>query len=469
MSKFRQIHPAHRPSTRRELGPVVVPPPPPPPAPSRYRLLVPLLIGLTLGWVVYQNLETRPASVSASRVRTAAVERGPIRRTIRLGGSIVSRNAAAIIAPRLRGRGARRLTLIRMAAAGSMVKKGDVVAEFDSEAQDRALENETSALLQAEMALAKRKAQHTVTAESDRQRLRKAVGDWDKAKLEARTAEVRSQIQAERLRMNVDEAAASVEQLRREVKMAGTARAAELRTYEIGRDQEAIDKRRVEINTGKMLLRTPIDGMIVMMSAARDGGSFAQVAVGDELRSGMFFMQVVDIAEMMLGATVNQVDSSYLRSGQRAEITLDAYPGEKWEGRLVSLGALATAGTGRGIRRGGGGTSYLRTIPARFRIESRDPRIIPDLSAAAEVILEEQRDALLVPRGAVWERGGEWFVFVPAGGGGGGGKFDERKVRAGGRSDTHVEIVEGLSEGDVVAVGLRPPKPPNGVRAAAAR
>jgi hypothetical protein len=196
-----------------------------------------------------------------------------------------------------------------------------------------------------------------------------------------------------------------------------------------------------------------------MMTIFRGGGQFSQVSLGDELRSGTYFMQIVDPSAMVLEASFNQSDTQRLRVGQKAEVRLDAYPGEVWPGRLVSVGA-STAASGAGMRGPSTGTGdYVRNVPVAVAIETNDRKIIPDLSGSADVVLGTEENALVAAREAVLHENGEAVVYIAE------GKQPRRqRVELGPASDTQVVLLSGVSEGDTLLVS-----PPAQKQVAAAR
>jgi multidrug efflux pump subunit AcrA (membrane-fusion protein) len=168
-------------------------------------------------------------------------------------------------------------------------------------------------------------------------------------------------------------------------------------------------------------------------------GQMGQVQEGDQVSPGQPFMKVVDTSSMQLDATVNQVDGEALRIGQSAIMRFDAFPALRMEGRIAALGAMGVGGWRQNY--------YIRSIPVRVAIEGNDPRVIPDLSGSADVILEEEPNALLAPLEAVHSQGGKDFVYVRNG-----QRFERREVQLGKRNDVQVAVVSGLKAGEEVAL-----------------
>ncbi len=440
--------------------PVAPQAPRPVPPRGRFWMLLPLLLGSLVAYIGYRQFQetaTAPPAATAA-VRTVRVVKGDFAPTLRVSGTIAAQSFAAIVAPRMRGGsgggfGGRSLVLMKAAEPGSQVKKGDIVAEFDRQDQEERMYSLRADVVEAESDRDKRKAELEIALETARQELRVDEGAFGKAKLDLRTAEVRSAIEADLLRLAAQQAEASFHQKQEEVALLEKSGDAELRSLEIVVHQKELDEKRGQINAERMAIATPISGTVVMMTTFRGAGQFAQVALGDELRPGTYFMQIVDPSAMVLEASFNQSDTQRLRVGQKAQVRLDAYSGKVWPGKVLSVGA-STAASGAGMRGAASGTGdYVRNVPVSVSIEASDREIIPDLSGSADVLLREDKDVLLVPREAVVHENGEAVVYVA------GDKQPRRQaVELGNRSDTQFVVLSGVNEGDTLVV--KPPPQP---------
>ncbi len=371
-----------------------------------------------------------------------------------IAGSISAKESAAMVAPLLRQRGpgggrGNQMVLVSLPQPGSYVKKADIVAEFDRENQLQAIDDEKAEVVQAEADLEKVRAAQLIALDTEQQAVRNAKANWDKAQLDLRTAEVRSDIEREKLKIAVEEAEIEYKQAQEQLRLTELSQAAELRAAEIKRDEAKVGLTRMERNAQGMVMRAPIDGLVVMMPILkRESGDVSQIRTGDEVAPGTFFMQIVDTSGMIMAASINQVDSQYFRAGQRTEIRLDAYPDAVFPGRVASIGALAISGSSGGFSRGGR-TDYVKRIPVTFSIEAQDPRIIPDLSASARVILGSEKDVVIAPREGIWEEAAKLFAYVQEGAG---SVFTKREVEVGPRTGTQVAILAGLQPGERIAL-----------------
>ena len=408
--------------------------------PPESRGLWPLYVLLALAvlgaaWL----LRPQPRKSVAPSVTTIRAARGVIQNTRRLAGSITARRFVNIGAPVLQGPDTGRgLTLIFLAASGTHVKEGEIVAEIDSrDIQDHLVDVEAT-LSQAKLDIARRKALLVAQIEGLNQRLRVARATMEKARLDARAIPIRNTITQEILRLAAEEYQEAYEEAIKQMPLTEERQLSDLKLYELSyeynvrhRDRHLLDYRRCSI-------RSPMDGLVVMQTTYR-GGQMNQIKVGDQLSPGQPFMRVVDPASMQLEATMNQAESEIVRLNQNAVVRFDAFPEIVVKGHVQAVGALALGGRRVNFN--------VRNVAVRLALDTADPRVIPDLSASADIATEEPAGGLIVPREAVSGSGGKTIVYVKQG-----EAFVPHEVEIGGITNTHVAVVSGIQEGDEVAL-----------------
>lgn len=413
-------------------------------------------VGVGAGLWVYTSGQQSPAAsggTPAAGIPTVTVEKSRFESVLRIGGTVGAMNYAVIRAPRMeggrdRGRGSS-MTIQTMAEGGTIVEPGTVVAEFESRATQDSLDTYASTLAQTKATVAARKAEMQIATETLRQDFRTTKAEADKAALDLQTAEVRSLIQAEIFRLLAEEGEASSIQLEREVELQEQADAAESRSLDITVEQDVKRMARTESDLEKMKVRTPVGGLVVV-DTMFTRGTFQQASPGDQVYAGALFMRVVDLSSMAVFAQLNQADTQLVELGTPVSVRLDAYPDVAFEGRIRSIGAMATS-SGSGSRRGPPGSSgsrgeWIKKVPVEVEILTEDERIKPDLSASADVLVESRPDALVIPRAAVGGIGERPVVWVQGDAG-----FEAREVRLGSIGNTNVVVESGLKTGDVIA------------------
>jgi HlyD family secretion protein len=401
-------------------------------------LIIPILAGIA--WFASSRAQTTQKQQTGPVYKTAPVTAGPLRQTMRLAGSTSARDFANIVAPMLRGPDAgRALVIIYLAKSGSYVKKGDKIVEIDGQNLRDHVDDVNAQVVAAEADIRKRQAEHAISMENLRQQLRVAKSAYDKSILDNKTAEVRTAIDVELLKLAVEEDDANYKQLQKNVAVTEELHKAELSILAYTRDRHIRHRDRHKGDVELFNMKAPINGLVVMNQIWR-GGEMGQVQEGDQVSPGQPFMKIVDPSSMQLDAVVNQVDSELLRIGQTAVVHFDAFPGLELKGSVISIGAMGS----RGFRE----NYYVRSIPVRVAIHGSDPRVIPDLSASADVVLSEERDAVLVPVDAIQNEGGKAFVYVKTPQG-----FKPRDVQLGKRNQIQAAVQSGLQPGEEVRLG----------------
>ena len=140
----------------------------------------------------------------------------------------------------------------------------------------------------------------------------------------------------EKNELRLEEAQAKQKQLKATFDLKRSAEQAELRILEIQRDRAYTAMKSAEDNAERMVVKSPIPGMVVMRMVWRGNGQ-VEIQEGEEARPGMPIMQVVDPAAMLVRVKVNQGDVHVLRAGQPARISLDAYPELHFKGRVEQV------------------------------------------------------------------------------------------------------------------------------------
>lgn len=371
--------------------------------------------------------------------KTAKVTTGAVVQTLRLSGTTASREFANITAPIQRGpESGRELILLYFVANGARVKKGELLAQIDSKGVEDHIDDINDDIERADADVRKRQAEQMIDLENLNQTLRVSKSEWDKALLEAKAAEVRTAIDQELLRLSTEEAEARYKQASADVAFKKAAHAAELRILELTKQRHIRHRSRHETDLKKFKVFSPMDGLAVAQMIWR-GSEYATFQQGDQVHPGQLFMKVVNPAKMQLDANINQSESSQVRLSQKAALHFDAFAGMNLPGHVYSIGAIASGSWRQQY--------YIRSVPVKVAIDSSDPRLIPDLSAAADVELGRLDGVQRVPLAAVFKDKDEDVVFVKKGQG-----FERRPVTLGMASNNIVAVTKGVRDGEEVAV-----------------
>ncbi len=293
--------------------------------------------------------------------------------TLRLKGTTEAVQARAILAPLLAGQSVPTLTIIHLTPAGTRVKQGDLLVEFDRQAQMRDFVDKQADYGKLVDQVAEEQAKENAARAKDETDLKTAEDNLRKAELEIQKAEIVSRIDAEKNQENLDEAKATFAQLHETFDLKRKAAQAAIRILEIQRDRTQQTMLHAQANADLMQIRSPLDGVVVLNTMWKQG-TMGESQEGDQIRPGVPFMQVVNPAAMQVRVMANQQDFPSLQVGQTAKVRLDAYPDLVFPARLEQLAPVGE---------GGDFSSKLRSFVVVVSIIGNDPKLMPRSSSAA--------------------------------------------------------------------------------------
>jgi HlyD family secretion protein len=297
-------------------------------------------------------------------------ETAPVKREIRLTGTIQAVHSSKIIVPQIYGQNGP-LTLTHLVDNGSMVKEGDSIASFDSTDQiDKARDAHAKFDDLSHQADQKR-AQNRADAEKRNSDLQQAEADLSKAEIELRKGPLLSEIDRLKNEQKAAIARTHVESLKKSNGLHDQADAAALRILELQRDRQKVALDRAQSNMDRLEIKAPLGGMVAQQNTWRNN-SMGHPQEGDQLWRGAPLVSIFDPNEMSVYCLVGEPDGSVLKPGTHAMVYLDAYPDVVLPAHFENASPVASAPIG----------SPLKSFSARFKLDKTDPHLLPDLSAA---------------------------------------------------------------------------------------
>ncbi len=181
------------------------------------------------------------------------------------------------------------------------------------------------------------------------------------------------------------------------------------------------------------VLKAPFSGMVSKIYVER-----GEIVAGQAVSGSITILRLIDTSRLFAEVAADEVDIAQVRLGQKAEVTIDAYPDEIFSGKVVYIAPETTTSQG------------LIVVEVKIELEKADPKLKPGFTASADIIVGEAKNVLFLPVEAVSETERGNFVMVSKE-----GSSTPRKVTLGISDGTNVEIKTGLEEGEaVISSGL---------------
>ena len=291
-------------------------------------LLVVIGAGTAGGWMYFRDKKEAPP-----RIQTATVQRGSITQSVTATGqleTVIKTDVSSQISGRI---------VEVMVDFNSPVKQGDVLARLDPATYE-------AAVIQAENELLNAKANfRLVRANADRSQI------LFKQKLvsEAELDEIQAQLEQAQVQIRIREA--------------------------------ALESRRTDLS--RCTLYAPIDGIVI------DRLAEVGKTVAASLNAPTLFTIVNDLTKMQINASVAEADIGNVKVNQEVEFTVDAFPGERFKGRVTQIRNLPVT------------QQNVVVYATIIEVSNEHMKLKPGMTANVEVIIERRENALRVPNAAL--------------------------------------------------------------------
>jgi RND family efflux transporter MFP subunit len=383
----------------------------------------------------------RYASAKPVEVPTVAVRKGEFTITVRSRGEVRATNSVVLAAPQVPDP---RIT--KLAESGKPVRKGDVVIEFDTaQFENNFLDRNTTART-IDSEFVQTKASHKITDEQDAMNLMTSEYDVQRSELEASKAEILSEIEGAKNRIDVGLSKGSLDQVKVTVKAHDVTQQADLDRLDTRKGKNDRDIDRIKGYLSKMTVRAPVDGIVNILPNFRAQGSWGQTPPGfkegDRAWTGAVIAEIPDLSQMRLELKLEEVDRGKTELGQTVKVRIDAIQDREFDAAIDFISPIASLNF-----RGGPGASNEKSFPARATLKGTDPRLRPGMSATGVILIESQPDVLLIPNKASFLQGGKPHVWVQRG-----QNFVARPIEVGKRNDNDIIVTKGLQEGERIAM-----------------
>jgi HlyD family secretion protein len=375
----------------------------------------------------------------APSIPTVEVTRGKFVDYVQIRGAAKALKSVTCAAPYQAGD----LQIIKLAANGSQVKKGDVVVQFDPTTLQQTLAQDQSALKSAEAEIQQARAKAHLIEEQDLTNVMKARYDVQSAKLDASKHEILSKIDGEEAALKLADARQKLTEMQVKLKADQTSDRADIESKRQSRDKALYDVRQTQRSLEGLTLRAPINGMVTLLSNWRSAGPMGSpmpFKQGDRAWSGAAIAELPDLSTIEISARLGETQRGRIQIGQSATVHIDAIPDRKFTGRVASISTIASTDFSAGW-------PFPRNFTMQVHLQDRDARLRPGMSANVRVAVDQVSNGIIIPAGALFRKNGSDVAYILRG-----SKFEERTVDVARRSGSRLLIAKGLQPGERVAL-----------------
>ena len=204
----------------------------------------------------------------------------------------------------------------------------------------------------------------------------------------------------------------------------------------------------------KCTLRAKKTGLVVYGGARDDQfyyGGEERIREGASVRERQAIITIPDLTRMSVNVKIHESYIKKVKKGQKARMTVDAFPDEILTGEVTKLGVLPDS-QNRWMN------PDLKVYLTTITIDGNHDWVKPGMSVKVEILVNKIENCVYVPVQAISPDGGKQVCFIPRG-----LKQERREVQVGEFNDEFIEVKSGISEGERVLLrppeGLEPQKP----------
>ena len=369
---------------------------------------------------------------------TAEVTTGDFVDTLEIRGEIRPLKSVVVTSPLQSGE----LQIVKLAKNGTMVKKGDVVVEFDGSTLQRTVQEKQSELKQADAEIEQAAAQGRIVAEQNATALMKAKYDIERARLDVQKGDIVSRIEIEQAKLVLADAEQRLREIEEKIKSDRTSAEADVFAKRRKREKAQFDLERARLGLLNLQVKSPADGMVNILPNYRSGNMFGgeqEFREGDRAWPGASILELPDLSSIHLEARLDESDRGRLQPGQEATVRIEAVPGRDFTARIERISLLARVDFSAGW-------PPPRNFDLGLVLLDVDPKIRPGMTAVARIATDRVAGATLVPGEAVFQRDGSPVVYRLSG-----SEFEERVVEIARRGREQAIVSSGVAPGDRVA------------------
>jgi HlyD family secretion protein len=392
---------------------------------------------LVLGAVTAAGVLARPA---APDLPTVTVALGEFVDAVRVRGEVKASRSLTIAAPADAGE----LRIVNLVSNGALVRKGDVIVEFDASTVTRTLEERVTELRGLAAEIEKVTVQARTKEEGERTAVVKAQYELDRARLDYSALEILSRVEGEQRRLAVLDAEEKLREATAVLESGRRVARADLAVAEQKRDKARVDGDKARRQLQALQITAPADGHISLLINFRSGGfgNQQEFRAGDAAWPGAAIAELPDASSLFVAAKIDEVERGRLSTGQMASVRVEAVPDRELSGRIEGISTIAKADFST--------WPPPRNFDLTVALQDADARLRPGMTAAIRVAVERVTDTMALPAEAVFQERGEDVVYVVDG-----RRVERRRVAVHRRNAEQAVIGAGVNVGERVA--LQPP------------
>ncbi len=345
-------------------------------------------------------------------------------------GELIAKNSITIPAPRIRGT----LKIVYLIPEGKYVSAGEVLVKFDPTESLAKVQEEQSKL---EMALSEKEkllANHASSNAQMESQLKSAELSFELSKLNLEQMKFEAEAKQREAKLNHQKNELSYLQTKQEYESKKIIQNSELKKMQIEIRQRQNDLDEAKRVLDALTLTAPAEGLVVY--AANWSNDGRKYTIGDTPWGGATIVTLPDLSFMQSLTSVNEVDVSKIKVGNKVVVKLDAFQDSTFEGTIANVASLGKQK---------GSDPNIKVFEVLVDIKGRSKILKPGMTTSNKIVINQISNVISVPQEGVFDKGKFKVVYLKDG-----SSYEEIKVETGEKNEDFVVIKKGLKGGELI-------------------
>jgi HlyD family secretion protein len=377
-------------------------------------------------------LPTAAAVPPPTSAKSHVVADSDVLKEVILTGELQAARSTIFMVPNARNNSS--FTISTLAPEGALIKKGDLIVQFDDSALLSQKADAERSLGEAELSIEKQKTD----LESQRGDLVNSVvqaqSKVDQDMLYAKIGkDLLSSNDYQKYQLNLQQSNLSLQKAKEQLDNFEANYQSNMTKAEISRSRAELILKWIDSDSGSLKIYAPQDGILIY---GDNWKTKRRIQPGDSLMNGQEVARLPDLSDMQVIGYVYDTEYSLLGRDMRGTITLDALPGFQVQGKIISLTNVADLKNF---------ATRKKVFKAVVQLDKADPLMKPGMTARVRIPIVLAKKTIAIPREYLGlDSQGRFYVFK--------GKDPKTAsiqfVKLGVSGDRMVQIASGLSLGD---------------------
>lgn len=364
------------------------------------------------------------------------VKKGLFNVYVKATGELVSKRSKKIKGPQtMQSAGIWQTTIQKLVPEGTVVNQGEFVAQLDQTEVANKLNDIQSQIDVITTQIEQTKIDTSIEMRGLRDQIANLEYRMKENKLQVELNKFEPQAVIRQKEIEYEKSIREYDQLEVKLRLTKDKNVAKLDEKFANLKQQETKRKRLMDLSSEFTILAPAEGMVIYAKEWR-----GKVQEGSQIQAwNPVVAELPDLSEMISKTYVNEVDISKVKVGQKAVISIDAFPDKSFFGLIQSVRSI-----GEQLK------DYdSKVFEVIVSIDEQDSLLRPSMTTGLEILVDEFSDALFVPLEAI-HKDSISYVYKDTGK----GKIVKQEIFTGPANDVEILIGAGLQEGEEVLLSL---------------